>query len=561
MAHSAGMMEDSHPMVEPTSSSVAEECHDHDETSARPAWVKRTSSENVHCVGSPTNCSDSGTVLLDPMTTSNQNCTVDSPMDMDKESSSTSTKELASSCSSVYSAGKRSSHSSEAGTVGDDKHEDEEGEESAEKTEDTSIKLFVGQIPQHVDKDALMKLFEKYGEVLEISLMHHRGKNFHKGCGFVRFQKREDGLKAIEELHERHYLEGARSKMQVKEADSRKVNGHPHVQSFHSGNYFSTRNNMAGRVEENRNQTRTERCKLFVGMLGRDETEASVTEIFQPYGTVNEAVVIRTKTGASRGCAFVHMANEEECRRAIAILNKSRTFTGCNSPMVVKFANTSPRREHIPLQNGQNQFYVPNYGGSYGQAPHMAHFQGYYPAADPHFQQPYEYVDQMADPSVYQYNTTAIPYGGGMGGGSVWYPPPAASNMQVMSGCGVGGDGMQASGTEMMQCLDGNPYQGARQVQQAMHSVCVYNIPQEFSEESLFVAFSPFGRVLGVKIVLDYKGSEGTEEICVEKRFAYVDFENPFAAASAVKAMNGKIVGENQRLVVELKKQRRYQPY
>ncbi|MEE8170245.1 MAG: RNA-binding protein [Phycisphaerae bacterium] len=63
--------------------------------------------------------------------------------------------------------------------------------------------------------------------------------------------------------------------------------------------------------------------KIYVGNLSRDTSEDSLTEAFTPFGAVQSATVIRDRyTGASRGFAFVEMANDEEAAAAIAGLNE-----------------------------------------------------------------------------------------------------------------------------------------------------------------------------------------------------------------------------------------------
>jgi RNA recognition motif-containing protein len=62
--------------------------------------------------------------------------------------------------------------------------------------------------------------------------------------------------------------------------------------------------------------------KIYVGNLSFDTTDEQLTQMFQPFGQVSSASVIKDKfTGRSRGFGFVEMDKNEEADKAIADLN------------------------------------------------------------------------------------------------------------------------------------------------------------------------------------------------------------------------------------------------
>lgn len=71
---------------------------------------------------------------------------------------------------------------------------------------------------------------------------------------------------------------------------------------------------------------------IYVGNLLRSLSETELKEVFQAFGTVQTAAIIKDKiTGDSRGFGFVEMPNRDEALKAISGLNgkdlKGRNMT------------------------------------------------------------------------------------------------------------------------------------------------------------------------------------------------------------------------------------------
>jgi RNA recognition motif-containing protein len=61
---------------------------------------------------------------------------------------------------------------------------------------------------------------------------------------------------------------------------------------------------------------------IYVGNLPFSTKDDDLHNLFQPYGTVTSARVIKDKyTERSRGFGFVEMENDEEAEKAIAAMN------------------------------------------------------------------------------------------------------------------------------------------------------------------------------------------------------------------------------------------------
>ncbi|HZZ71729.1 MAG TPA: RNA-binding protein [Pirellulales bacterium] len=62
--------------------------------------------------------------------------------------------------------------------------------------------------------------------------------------------------------------------------------------------------------------------KLYVGNLSYDVDNASLEELFTPFGSVRSAQVIQDRdTGRSKGFGFVELSDDNAARSAIAELN------------------------------------------------------------------------------------------------------------------------------------------------------------------------------------------------------------------------------------------------
>jgi len=62
--------------------------------------------------------------------------------------------------------------------------------------------------------------------------------------------------------------------------------------------------------------------KLYVGNLSKEVTDAQLSELAKPYGTIVSANVATDRSsGASKGFGFIEFSNENEAKAAIDGLN------------------------------------------------------------------------------------------------------------------------------------------------------------------------------------------------------------------------------------------------
>jgi len=82
-------------------------------------------------------------------------------------------------------------------------------------------KLYVGMLSRKSVEDDVRKIFEPYGDVLEVFVMRDKDTGASKGCGFVKFPTRDEALRAINALHGRKRDKDSPAQLQVRFAQTK----------------------------------------------------------------------------------------------------------------------------------------------------------------------------------------------------------------------------------------------------------------------------------------------------------------------------------------------------
>ncbi|XP_027765075.1 CUGBP Elav-like family member 3, partial [Empidonax traillii] len=180
--------------------------------------------------------------------------------------------------------------------------------------EPDAIKLFVGQIPRHLEEKDLKPIFEQFGKIYELTVIKDKYTGMHKAPSTW------NGLQWREQPRDTD--PGTRNGSRV---PALPTGFSPHCHRCHPWCLAEDR-------------------KLFVGMLSKQQADEDVRKMFEPFGTIDECTVLRGPDGTSKGCAFVKFQSHAEAQAAIAALHGSRTLPGASSSLVVKFADTEKER-------------------------------------------------------------------------------------------------------------------------------------------------------------------------------------------------------------------------
>ncbi|KAM4601110.1 CUGBP Elav-like family member 3 isoform 2-T2 [Polymixia lowei] len=391
-----------------------------------------------------------------------------------------------------------------------------------------AIKLFVGQIPRNLEEKDLKPIFEQFGKIYELTVIKDKYTGMHKGCAFLTYCARESALKAQSALHEQKTLPGMNRPIQVKPADSE------------------------GRGEDR---------KLFVGMLGKQQSDEDVRRLFEPFGNIDECTVLRGPDGTSKGCAFVKFQGHAEAQAAINSLHGSRTLPGASSSLVVKFADTEKERGLRRMQQVASQLGI--------FSPMTLNFPAYNAYTQALVQQQAlvaqsAYLSPVATVAAVQMQQMAALNANGIIATPITPITPSSAQspaaldplqqayagMQHYTAAYPAAYGLVGQPFPQQPTLVAQQHQQPQQQQQREGpegcNIFIYHLPQEFSDSEMLQMFLPFGNVISAKVFVDRATNQS-------KCFGFVSFDNPASAQTAIQAMNGFQIGM-KRLKVQLKR-------
>jgi len=222
--------------------------------------------------------------------------------------------------------------------------------------EPTYTNVFVKNIPEDFDEEALKKLLAPAGNITSAVVMRNEeGKS--RGFGFCNFETTEEAKKAVDDFNGHEFGEDAPAlyvsraqKKNEREAELR---------------------NKWEKIKMER-QEKYSGVNLYVKNLDQALTEEDVRKEFETFGTITSCKIMRDDKDVSRGFGFVCFSTQDEATKAVNDMNGKML---ANKPLYVALAQRKDvRRAQLEAQHAQRQA-----AQMRGMPPNMGPNPGMYP--------------------------------------------------------------------------------------------------------------------------------------------------------------------------------------
>ncbi|XP_039304003.1 CUGBP Elav-like family member 4 isoform X22 [Solenopsis invicta] len=385
--------------------------------------------------------------------------------------------------------------------------------------DDGVIKLFVGQIPRHLEEDALRPMFEEFGKIYEFTVLKDKYTGIHKGCAFLTYYSRDSAINAQNALHEKRTLPGMNRPIQVKPADSENRGGCAFVKLSSHQEALAAINSLHG------SQTMPGASSSIVVKFADTDKERQIRRMQQMAGNMSILNPFFNHFGAynayaQQQAALMAAATAQGTyinpMTALAAGQLPHTLNGMPNPVV-------PPTSGLLVGTGTGQ---PVNGALPSlPSPTMPNFNmaAQTPNGQPAGSDPGVYTNGIPQTYAGHALHLSIPAQGLANGEAALQHAAAYPGMQAYAGVA----GCSISGPEGCNLF-------------------IYHLPQEFGDGELMQMFLPFGNVISSKVFIDRATNQS-------KCFGFVSFDNPASAQTAIQAMNGFQIGM-KRLKVQLKR-------
>ena len=179
---------------------------------------------------------------------------------------------------------------------------------------DPRCNLLVKNLSPQVSAHLLFNTFIKYGDVRSSKLMIDiMGES--KGFGFISYYRWQDAVKAVEELNNTE-LGGKNIKINV--------------------------------LEKGRHRA-VKRNNIYVKEIPKKNfSDKELIELFNKFGKINSAIVLKDEKGESKGFGFVCFEKPEDAEKALKEMNGKKIFDDVENKLYVSFAlKKAERKEEL----------------------------------------------------------------------------------------------------------------------------------------------------------------------------------------------------------------------
>ncbi|KAK6751956.1 hypothetical protein RB195_003398 [Necator americanus] len=234
--------------------------------------------------------------------------------------------------------------------------------------------VFIKNFGDALDKEALQKLFEPFGNITSCAVMTDaEGKS--KGFGFVAYEQPEMAEKAVAEMND-YVIEGTDHKLVVCRAQKKSERSAELKRKYD--------------LQKVERMQRYQGVNLYVKNLDDTVDDEALRKHFESYGKITSCKVMTDENGRSKGFGFVCFEKPDEATNAVTEMNSKMV---CSKPLYVALAQRKEdRRAQLASQymqrlasmrlsnNVPGTMYTPSQGG-YFVSSTLQNQRGFAPAA------------------------------------------------------------------------------------------------------------------------------------------------------------------------------------
>mmetsp|Transcript_87763 Transcript_87763/g.160548 ORF Transcript_87763/g.160548 Transcript_87763/m.160548 type:complete len:635 (+) Transcript_87763:171-2075(+) len=222
-------------------------------------------------------------------------------------------------------------------------------ERMQEKTNFTN--LYIRSFPNDWDEEKVTEMFTPFGTITSKCVMADaKGRKF----AFVNFETSEDALACVEAMHDKD-LRTDEEKAAAAEGDEYEK---LFVQRAQSKAERQAQFRQM-RQQETGSNGRAQGVNLYVKNLDESTDDASLRELFEPFGAITSVAAMKDEKGLCKGFGFVAFSSPDEATKAVTEMHL-KVVKG--KPLYVGLAEKREAREERLRQR-----YQPGMGGGKGK--------------------------------------------------------------------------------------------------------------------------------------------------------------------------------------------------
>jgi len=428
-------------------------------------------------------------------------------------------------------------------------------------------KLFIGMIAKKCSENEVRMMFAPFGQIEECTVLREQNGQ-SKGCAFVTYASRQCAQNAIKAMHHSQTMEGCRSPLVVKFADTPKDKEMKKLQQMNAS--LLSMANLAS-------------LGAIAPQYGGSDVDSSpsLSGLNQQY----QAALLQQAAAAGNLGALGNLGNVGQ--QGVNMLQVQQLLAAASAAAQALQNNPGDSSNVQALQNIQglaalaNLTSNPGLGGLGMQ--NLAALNQLAAVSNPAANSGLSHLNSAGSnssgsstvgTSALTGTSSSLPVGSGGGLASLQGLTAPNGHGHAPHTNGIGGHSLsqsQSSADTLSQAYSGiqqyaasfpNAFQSqsAAQLQQAAANspagkqtegpdganLFIYHLPQEFGDHDLMQMFMPFGSVVSAKVFID-------KQTNLSKCFGFTSYDNPVSAQAAIQAMNGFQIGM-KRLKVQLKR-------